>query len=148
MPEMNGRGLALLKKFEGCKLQAYLCPAGVLTVGYGHTGADVKAGMRISQAQADELLAQDAAAFAAGVERAIGTAALGRTTGNQFSAMVCLAYNIGIGAFRSSSVLRLHKEGKPNAAAGAFKLWNKAGGRVLDGLVRRRAAEAALYAAD
>jgi lysozyme len=70
------------------------------------------------------------------------------TTDNQFSAMVSLAYNIGVGAFARSTVARKHNEGDHQAAAEAFALWNKAGGRVLAGLVRRRKEEADLYSAD
>ena len=145
--QVNDKGIAIIKEFEGCKLKAYLCPAGIPTIGYGHTGPDVKIGDIITQPQAEKLLRQDLEKFADGVAKAVGSAAMPRTTENQFAAMVSLAYNIGVGAFKTSSVLRAHKEGNIKAAAASFKLWNKAGGKVLPGLVRRRAAEAALYAA-
>lgn len=133
-------GLELLKSFEGCRLKAYVCPAGVLTIGYGSTGKHVKRGMVITQQEADDLKRRDLVRF----ERAVAKHAPDATQ-NQFDAMVCLAFNIGIGGFIKSSALRFHKQGKHNTAAERFKLWNKGGGRVLKGLVRRRAAEAKLY---
>lgn len=144
-PVVRGRqvgdaGLALIQQFEGCKLVAYLCPAHVWTVGYGHTGPDVHPGMAITQAEADSLLRDDLDRF----EHAVDLAAPGAPQA-MFDAMVALAFNIGVGAFLKSSVLRLHKAGDHRRAAEAFGLWNKGGGRVLAGLVRRRAAEAELY---
>jgi lysozyme len=140
---INEAGLNLLKRFEGLRLRAYRCPAGVWTIGYGHTGAEVMEGLSIGQEQAEALLRADLRVFEAGLSRALGGAV---TTPNQFSALVCLAYNIGLGACRASSVLRYHRNGKPHAAAQSFLLWNKAGGRVLPGLTRRRREEAELYA--
>lgn len=135
--------LALLKRHEGLRLAAYLCPGGVWTIGYGHTGADVRAGLTITEAKADELLRGDAVRFSAGV-RALCPSA----TGSQHAAMTCLAYNIGLKAFAASSVARLHNAGRHGEAAQAFALWNKVKGRVRPGLVRRRADEAALYLED
>jgi GH24 family phage-related lysozyme (muramidase) len=139
--------IALLHHFERCVLTAYLCPAGKWTIGWGMTyypdGRRVKAGDRITRDQADamleQLLARD---FAAPVMAAIGRAPV---TAAQFGAMVALAYNIGLKAFRSSSVLRLHRAGQIDAAGSAFGLFNLVNGRKSNGLVRRRAAEAALY---
>ena len=130
----------LIKKFEGCKLTAYLCPAKIWTVGFGSTGPHVKPVMTITQAQADELLRSDLRRFEDYVAKAAPNA-----TDNQFAAMVSLAFNIGEGALGRSTVLRKHLAGDHAGAAAAFGMWNKAGGRVLPGLTRRRNAEAALY---
>lgn len=135
-------GLALIKSFEGCELTAYLCPANVWTIGYGSTGAHVKRGMTITSAQAEDLLKKDLARFESAVKAAAPTATQG-----QFDAMVSLAFNIGIAAFQKSTLLRKHKARDHVGARAEFARWNKAGGRVLPGLTRRRAAEAALYAA-
>lgn len=137
---INRAGLELVKQFEGCKLTAYKCPAGVWTIGYGSTGDHVRPGMTITKDQAEELLRSDLRRFEAAVQTEAGDA-----TDNQFSAMVCLAFNIGIAAFARSSVLRWHQAKNTGEAANAFRLWNKAGGKILPGLVKRREAEAALY---
>lgn len=134
------QGMGLLKMFEGLRLKAYVCPAGVWTIGYGSTGSHVKPGMVITEDEAEDLKRRDLVRF----ERAVQQNA-GRCSQNEFDAMVCLAFNIGIGGFLRSSVLRHHKSGNKQKAANAFLLWNKGGGRVLRGLVRRREAERALY---
>lgn len=138
--QIGAAGLALIKEFEGLELKAYLCPAKVWTIGYGSTGPHVTPGQVITEAQADVLLQRDLDRF----EDAVAKAAPGATQA-QFDAMVSLAFNIGIGAFGKSSVLRLHKAGDHRAAAEAFGMWIKGGGRVLPGLQRRRAKEADLY---
>lgn len=141
---INNAGIALIKKFEGLRLKAYKCPAGIWTIGYGHTGPDVSPGQEINEREAEQYLHGDLIRFEHGVEALLdGTPA----SFDQFSAMVCLAYNIGLGNFRKSSVLRFHKAGDFAAAANAFLLWNKAGGKVLNGLTSRRNAERALYVA-
>ena len=137
---INKAGLDLVKEFEGCKLTAYLCPAKILTVGYGSTGPHVKPGMTITQAQADELLRSDLRRFEDYVAKVAPKA-----TDNQFAAMVALAFNIGEAALGKSTVLRKHLAGDHKGAAEAFGMWVKAGGKTLPGLVRRRDAEAALY---
>lgn len=138
--QIGAAGLALIKEFEGLRLKAYLCPARVWTIGYGSTGPHVQPGMVITEAQADDLLQRDLDRF----EDAVAKVTPGATQ-NQFDAMVCLAFNIGTGAFLKSSVLRLHLAEDHRAAAEAFSKWVYAGGRVLPGLQRRRAAEARLY---
>lgn len=142
--QIGAAGLDLIKKFEGLRLKAYVCPAGVLTIGYGSTGPHVKPGMVITEAEADRLLNEDLDRFEEAVERYAG-----RATQNQFDAMVSLAFNIGIANFRKSSVLRAHVVKSFKIAADAFALWNKAkvNGRLteLPGLTRRRAEEARLY---
>lgn len=138
----NAAGIALIKQFEGVRLRAYKCPANVPTIGYGHTGPDVNLGRQITQAEADDLLIYDLKKFEQGVEQFLdGVPA----SSNQFSAMVALAFNIGLGAFAKSSVLRHHRQGNHELAAEAFLLWNKARGAVLPGLTRRRKAERELY---
>ncbi len=137
------RAIALMHHFEGCKLTAYRCPAGIWTIGWGDTGPHVKPGMVWTQAQADAAFVDRLAReFEPGVMRAIGDA---ETSAGQFGAMVALAYNIGVGAFSRSSVARHHKAGDHAKAGAAFLMWNKAGGRVLAGLTRRRTAERLLY---
>lgn len=137
---INRDGLELIKSFEGCKLKAYICPAGVLTIGFGSTGSHVKPGMVITMQQAEELLRSDLRRFEDYVAAKCAPA-----TDNQFSALVSFAFNVGEGALDKSTLRRMHLEGNYEAAAGQFARWNKAGGKVLSGLTRRRAAEAALY---
>ena len=143
---INAKGLVLIKEFEGCRLAAYRDGANKLTIGYGHCGPDVRPGMRITQAQADGLLRHDLAAAEAGVMKALG---LARTHENQFAAMASLAFNIGVGGFAKTTVLRKHVAGLHEAAANAFILWDNVtvNGRLVrsDGLARRRLAEKALY---
>lgn len=138
--KINVAGLALIKTFEGLRLDAYRCPAGIPTVGYGHTGSDVRIPMTITPGEAERLLLRDLARF-----EAVVAANAEDASENQFSAMVCLAFNIGPGRFLGSSVLRRHNAGNHAGAADAFLMWNKAGRKVLAGLIRRREAERALY---
>lgn len=138
--KITDAGKDLIKRFESCRLKAYLCPAGIWTIGYGHTGPEVYEGLEWTQGQADLAFEADLQAFDAFVCRTCPSA-----TPIQQGALVSLCYNIGMGAFAKSSVARLHNADKDAEAAQAFALWNKAGGKVLTGLVRRRAAEAALY---
>jgi lysozyme len=135
-------GIALIKKFEGCRLEAYQDTVGIWTIGYGDT-MNVRPAVRITQQQAEDRLANRLAQeFEPGVIDALQGAAVSQP---QFDAMISLSWNIGIGAFAKSSVARLHRAGDYAGAADAFRLWNKAGGQVLDALVRRREAERALY---
>lgn len=150
--------LALMHHFEDCRLVAYRpLPTDRATIGWGMTyypdGRIVKLGDRITQEQADAMLAQlldrD---FTRVVDVATGSAP---TTPAQFGAMVALSYNIGTGpkiwlprmkqGFRQSQVLKLHRIGQYDAAAAAFASWTRSGGKVVAGLVRRRGAKAALY---
>jgi lysozyme len=148
-------GIDLMHTFEGCekkhpdgKVQAYLCPAGVWTIGWGSTGADPFNGGRIrngtvwTQEQCDTHFANHLATFEKAVRDGIGSSP---TSQAQFDAMVSLTYNIGPAGFARSSVLRKHKAGDFDGAARAFLMWNKGGGKVLKGLTRRREAEAKLY---
>ena len=140
-------GLPIVKEFEGCKLQAYPDPAtggAPWTIAWGRTKG-VKKGDTCTQAQADAWLNEEYDEFESAVIKALGGA---RTTDNQLGAMVCFAYNCGVANLKSSTLLRKHKAGDYAGAAKEFARWNKAGGRVLPGLTRRRAAEAKLYARD
>lgn len=141
----SSNGRALIRQFEGDKLTAYICPAGVLTIGVGHTGPDVKRGMTITQAQSDALLVADLAKFEAAVARLVKVP----VTQNQFDALVSFAFNLGGGALGGSTLLKLLNGGRYAEAAAQFSKWDKAtvnGKKVaLPGLTKRRAAEAALF---
>lgn len=141
---VNDAGVALVREFEGCRLDAYRCPAGIPTIGYGATGPDIRMGMKWTQEEADERLAEDLARFAEGVERLV----LVDLTDNQFAALVAFAYNVGLGALAGSTLLRKLNAGDYEGAADQFPRWSKGGGRVLPGLVRRRAAERDLFLSD
>lgn len=136
---------ALVASFEGCKLTAYPDPGtggDPWTIGYGHTGPDVRKGLVWSQAQADAYLASDLVNFGIGVSRLIGDV---RTTQSMFDALVSFAFNVGLGNLAGSTLLKKHKAGDYDGAKAQFAAWNKAAGRVLPGLTKRRAAEAAMY---
>lgn len=140
-------GLDLLKSFEHCRLPAYLpTPHDVLTIGWGATrnadGSAIKPGDRWDQAKCDLRLDADVDTMVAEVTRLVEHAS---TSQPQFDALVVLAYNIGSGALAGSTLLRAHIAGHFSKAADAFAEWRTQHGRVLPGLVRRRAAEAARY---
>jgi lysozyme len=137
---INAAGLELIKQFEGLRLKAYRCPADVWTIGYGSTGMHVKPGSVITEARAEELLQEDLQRFEVAVAQAAGSA-----TDNQFAAMVSLAFNVGEAAFAKSTLCRKHNAADYFGAANEFKRWDKAAGRVMAGLSRRRAAEAQIY---
>lgn len=146
--KINAAGLAIIKQYESCSLTAYRCPANVLTIGWGHT-TDVTAQMKISQAQADFLLEQDLARF----ERDVQSLVKVPLTDNEFSALVCLAYNIGSDidlddipeGLGDSTLLKLLNQGDRALAAAQFLAWNKSKGVVLEGLTNRRKAEKELF---
>lgn len=140
MTTSSRAGLSLIKQFEGCRLTAYLCPAGVWTIGWGRT-TNVKRGDTCTQAQADAWLVQEYDAF----EKKVGGLVRVPVTANQLGALVAFAYNVGVGALGASTLLRLLNAGHADQAAAQFGRWNKAGGKVLAGLTKRRAAEAALF---
>lgn len=137
---MNKAGVDLVKKWEGFRDEAYLCPAGVWTIGYGFTKG-VKPGDKITEAEAAFRLKRELDEFKSKVLDVLYVPA----NENQLAAMTSLAYNIGPGAFKNSSVQRFHNQGDFDSAANSFLLWNKAAGKVLAGLVKRREEEAALY---
>lgn len=142
MRKTNKAGVELIKSFEGCELKAYKDIVGVLTIGYGHTGSDVRLGQVITKEQAEEILKKDLEKFEAGVESACAGVKLGD---NQFAALVCFSFNVGLSAFNNSTMLKLLKKNNFLAAANEFERWNKAGGQVVAGLTRRRLAEKALF---
>jgi len=137
---------ALLKKFEGCKLKAYRCPANVCTIGYGHTSAagapEVTDGMTITQKQADDILRQDLVKY----ETAVYDMVKQPLTQHQFDVLVDFAYNAGTGALKSSTLLKKINAGDFDAVPAELMKWTKGGGKVLPGLVRRRQAESAWWA--
>ncbi|TKC86027.1 lysozyme [Trinickia terrae] len=139
----NQAGLNLIKQFEGLRLIAYADVVGVLTIGYGHTGPDVKPGLIITQSQADQHLSDDLARFESGV----GALVKVPLNANQFSALVSFSYNLGLGNLGSSTLLRLLNQRDYPGAALQFPRWDRAGGRELAGLLRRRQAEQALFEA-
>ena len=139
-------GLAIIKKFEGFRSKPYLCPAGVPTIGYGSTyyadGRPVKmTDAPITEAQAQELLQATLAKYEACVNGAVKMP----INQNQFDALVSFTYNVGCSAFRNSTLLRQFNQGYTPQAAEQFARWNRGGGKVLAGLVSRRAAERALF---
>lgn len=142
MSTINKAGLELIKEFEGFRSRAYLCPAGVWTVGYGHTQG-VRSGDVVTREQAEALLRQDLTDAEHAVDKWVDVP-LG---GNQFAALVSFVFNVGSGAFKDSTLLRLLNRGDYLSVPGQLKRWNKSGGRVLKGLVRRREAEAKLWSA-
>lgn len=135
---------SLIKAAEGCRLNAYKCPAGIWTIGYGHT-KNVKAGDTWTQEQADKALEQDIETYRKAVLIACPALADGP---NRLAACISLAYNIGTGAFASSSVARYIRRGEYRAAADAFGLWVNAGGKKLPGLVTRRQREKEVFLRD
>lgn len=134
------KGIALIKEFEGLRLKAYKCPGGVWTIGYGHT-AGVKPGMIITEAQAEEFLKEDLFSC----ENAVNNQKLSINQ-NQFDALVSLIYNIGIGNFQKSTLLRKARVNpNDNSIMDEFLKWVYSKGRVLPGLQRRRLREMKLY---
>lgn len=138
------RGLALIKSFESLRLTAYRDVGGVLTIGYGHTGPDVKEGDTITEHQAEVLLATDLL----GAERAVEDRLNREPRQSEFDSMVSLTFNIGVNAFKGSTLANLADGDHRTAAARQFPLWCKDNGQEVRGLLRRRFAEAALFLED
>ena len=135
-------GFALTRSFEGLRLTAYQDVGGVWTIGYGHTGPNVRAGLTITQAEADALLRSDVEDAVTCVNRAVNVP----ITQNQFDALVDFCFNCGRGSLLQSTLLRKVNIGDFAGAAAQFALWDHAGGEVVEGLVKRRTAEAELFA--
>lgn len=136
--------LALIKRWEGCSLEAYPDPGtgkDPITIGWGSTGPGIVMGLKWTQKQADDRLASDVRKFLLGVQNALHRPA----TDKQLGAMTSLAYNVGLGAFTSSTLLGKFNAGDITGAADQFGRWNRAGGKVMNGLSRRRADEAAVF---
>lgn len=132
-----------IKEYEGLRLTAYRCPAGILTIGYGHTGPDVTPGKTITQAQADSLLDKDIERFERQLNATIGTVNLRQC---QYDALLSFAYNVGISNLSSSTLLRKVKSNPDNPAIrDEFARWIYTKGKPLPGLVRRRKWEADHY---
>lgn len=133
-------GIDLIKRWEGCRTSAYLCPKGVWTIGFGHTGT-AKPGMCISYERAEELLKLDLQRF----EKAVTETVKVKITQPQFDALVSLAYNIGTNAFAHSTLINLLNQEKYALAAEQFQRWNKAGNKPLKGLTDRRNEEYKMF---
>ena len=133
-------GLSLIKKFEGCKLIAYKCSAGVWTIGYGHT-TGVKEGDVCTQEEAEKLLRGDIFKFEEYVQDSVKV----DLDQSQFVAFVALTFNLGPGNLRSSTMLKKLNNGEYESVPFEMRRWNKAGGKTLDGLIRRRQAESLLF---
>ena len=138
---MTVHNIDIIKKHEGLRLEAYMpTPNDVWTIGYGHTHTTQK-GMKITAGQAESLLRKDITL----VEKAVNKLVVVPLTQNQFDALSSLVFNIGEGAFSTSTLLRLLNAGDYEGAANQFPRWNRQKGRVLNGLTRRRQEERQLF---
>ena len=133
-------GVALIKKFEGCELSSYQCSAGVFTIGYGHT-LGVQDGDTCTQEEAESMLKDDLGVFEEAVDRLVNV----DLEQNQFDSLVAWTFNLGEGNLKESTLLKVLNEGNYSGVPEQIKRWNRAGGEVLDGLIRRREAEALLF---
>lgn len=136
----NDAGVALIKNYEGLHLTPYLCPSKVWTIGYGHTRT-VRAGLKITTDQADQLLDDDLRLIERAVQRLVSVP----LNDNQFSALVSFAFNVGISNFEQSTLLKLLNRGWYEQVPAQLMRWNRANGEAMGGLSRRRAAEARLW---
>ena len=142
MSEAIGIAAELIKRFEGCSLVSYCCPAGVWTIGYGHTGADVKEGKKITGHEADQILMRDVAHACANVTCLVKA----ELNNNELAALTSFVFNVGAAAFTRSTMLKLLNAGKPRLSVSAeFNKWVFAKGRELPGLGLRRDAERKLF---
>jgi len=133
-------GISLIKKFEGCELEAYQDSVGVWTIGYGHT-KDVKEGDKINQDEAEHLLEEEMPEYEGYINDMVEVS----LEQCQFDALVSWVYNLGPTNLSSSTLLKVLNEGDYDEVPFQIKRWNKAGGKVLEGLTRRREAEALLF---
>lgn len=146
---INAAGLRLIKSFEGFEPKWYRDPVGIWTIGFGHTDAAgapkhaTSRGLILSDEAATEILANDLGQYAAAVEKAVKVP----LNDNQFAALVSFTYNVGAGALAKSTLVKKLNAGNYGAVRSELAKWNKAGGKVLKGLTRRRAAEADLFEA-
>lgn len=138
--KINKAGLELIKSFERLKLEAYICPAGVWTIGYGHT-RNVEEGSIITEPEAEKLLLEDLQ----DAESAVNSAVTVRLNANQFSALVSFVFNVGSGAFFDSTLLKMLNDSDHQEAADQLLRWDKAGEQKLLGLTRRRQMERRLF---
>lgn len=130
-----------IEQWEGFRETAYLCPAGVLTIGFGHTGPDVKEGQVVTYKEAYDMLLEDLKRYASGLAAWVNV----KVTDGQYIALLSLAFNVGVGAVAKSTLLRLLNAGDIEAAGDEFLKWTYADGRELPGLVRRRRDERKLF---
>ena len=138
--ETSSEGISLIQKFEGCELEAYQCSAGVWTIGYGHT-KDVIKGMTITKEEAEQMLVDELHEYENYINEYV-TVALSQ---NQFDALVSWVYNLGPANLKVSTMLKVLNKGQYEEVPAQMKRWNKASGKVLEGLIRRREAEACLF---
>ena len=138
--KISNKGIELIKHFEGCETEAYLCPAGVPTIGYGHIKG-VQLGDVITYQEAHEMLLEELSEY----ENYINDMVTVELSQNQFDAMVSWVYNLGGGNLKSSTLLKTLNIGNYRGVPEQIMRWNKAGGKVLEGLTRRRQAEADLF---
>ncbi|WP_438404399.1 lysozyme [Citrobacter freundii] len=145
MMQTSDKGIALIKQFEGCRLTAYQDSVGVWTIGYGWTqpvdGKPIRAGMTIKQETAERLLKTGLVSYENDMSRLVKV----DLTQGQFDALVSFTYNLGARSLSTSTLLRKLNAGDYAGASDEFLRWNKAGGKVLNGLTRRREAERALF---
>lgn len=141
MRAINQAGIDLIREAEGMRLVAYRCPAGILTIGVGHTGKDVHEGQTITEEQAVALLHHDLA----WAEQAVVNEIRVPLTDNQFSALVSFVFNVGVGAFAKSTLRKKLNAGDYGAVPDELCKWTRSGGKVLPGLITRRQAEAKLF---
>lgn len=140
--EISSEGLKLIKEFEGLRLHSYRCSANVLTIGYGHTASWITEDSEITEVEAEELLRKDVKRFSDGVTDYVKVP----LNQNEFDALVSFAFNLGLGALSSSTLLKLLNDRcDRKIVAAEFQKWCKAGDQVVEGLLRRRKAEAALF---
>ncbi len=133
--------IPLIQRFEGFRLKAYLDGGGVPTIGYGSTGPDIHMGLVWTTQQATERLHKDVSKFAAGVASLVKV----KLTDGRLAALISFTYNVGLEAFKKSTMLKLINEQKYYAAGLQFLRWNKDNGKVIPGLTNRRVAEKALW---
>jgi|TARA_R110000824_G_scaffold42498_6_gene125109 lysozyme len=137
----SDEGFELIKKFEGCELEAYKCAAGVWTIGYGHT-KDVQEGDRWTEEKADFMLWRE---LDDEYEHYVNSLVTVPMNQSQFDSLVSWTYNLGPNNLKKSSMLRVLNEGKYDEVPAQMKRWNKAKGKVLAGLTRRREAEGLMF---
>lgn len=138
---ISKNGVDLIKQFEGLKLNAYKCPAGIWTIGWGHTGKDVFKGLKINEKEAQFFLLNDLKIHSSYIEK-LTKVPLNQ---NQFDALVSFEYNIGYSAFKNSTLLKLLNQKKYNLAADEFDKWIYANKKKLNGLINRRKKEKELF---
>ena len=139
--KISQKGTAFICEFEGLKKEAYQDVVGIWTIGYGHTGPEVKKGMVITESAAVDILKKDLEKFEKDISRLVKVP----LTQNQFDALMSFVYNVGAGNLQSSTLLKLLNQGNYEAVPAQMLRWNKAGGKEVAGLTRRRAAEGQLW---